>query len=287
MRKGRHQIHTTTMAASKLTHELYSLFDAEKYDQCKALLPPIQIELIKNNLFVPLAANTATADSVEDLKISQRILEIGALSSLLSHDYANFENFFAQLRPFYASSALHPKQEVNTDTTKNISLYLLYLLSQGWTLKFHVELELLYNLDRYDIDQDKYLQFPIAVERHLMEGNYIKIWKLLKLENDVPSREYTHFVDILTHALRQEISNLIEKTYDTIPVSNCKNMLYFPQEMSDSQFELVVRDEFGVDWKFQSGVITIDRERQDQHDKPAASIVNNVLNYADQIESIV
>lgn len=275
------------MALSKLTLELYSLFDSEQYDKCKQLLPPIQVELIKNNLFTPTAAATATADGINDLTISQRIFEIGALLLLLAHDYPNFENFFAQLRPFYADSKLHPNREIDTDTTKNILLYLLYLLLQGWTLKFHVELEVLYNLDRYDVDHDRYLQFPIALERHLMEGNYIKIWKLLKLENEVPCKEYTHFIDTLTHALRLEISKLIEKTYDTIPINNCKNMLYFPQEMSDAQFELVVREELGHTWRFDGANIIIDRDTTATTGPELELIINNVLNYADQIESIV
>lgn len=273
------------MALSKLTAELYALYDNQQYDKCQQLLPPIQVELIKTNLFVPLAQNTASADSTNDLKVLQRIFEIGALLALLTNAYPQFENFFAQLRPFYQLRALHGPEK-DTETTKIISLWLLYLLLQGWTLRFHVELELLVNSPLYDIGADRYLQFPIALERHLMEGNYIKIWRLLHAE-DQACPEYTRFIGTLTHALRLEIAKLIDKTYTSLPVSNAKNMLYFPQEMGTLQFEQALRDDLGVSWRFDGLTIVIDRtEPADDLAGPAA-VVNNVLNYADQIESIV
>ncbi|ODV82325.1 uncharacterized protein CANTADRAFT_44051 [Suhomyces tanzawaensis NRRL Y-17324] len=277
------------MSLQKLTAELYKLFDSQEYEQSLKLLAPIKIELIKHNLLIPLPSNTLTKDQVNDLKIAQRILEIGALASLLTNNYQSFENYFAQLRPFYATAQIYSKQEkLNTDATKIISLYLLYLLSQGLISKFHIELETIYNSSHYDTEKDKYLSFPINLERNLMEGNYIKIWKLLKEEKNLPCKEYTHFIDTLINALRFEISKSLEKTYDSIPISNCKNLLYFPQEQSDSVFETILKEQFEVDnWKIEGGVIYFNRNESNGDQAEASSTVFNALNYAEQIESII
>ncbi|KAK6457268.1 SAC3/GANP/Nin1/mts3/eIF-3 p25 family-domain-containing protein [Scheffersomyces xylosifermentans] len=275
------------MSLQKLTAELYALFEQDKYSECQSLLPPIKIELIKHNLLVPLLSNTQTKDQVNDLRIAQRILEIGALSSLLSNNYQSFENYVAQLRPFYSNSKLHHKHELDTDATKIKSLYLLYLLSQGLISKFHTELEVIYNSPQYDVEKDKFLQFPVHLERNLMEGNYIKIWRLLKEEKNLPCQEYKHFISTLIQALRFEIAKSIEKTYESIPVNNCKNLLYFPQEQSDAVFEKTLQEELEVEnWKFDNGVIYFVKNEAELSGNNS-NVITNVLNYAEQIESIV
>jgi 26S proteasome regulatory subunit N12 len=275
------------MSLQKLTGELYQLFEQGNYDQCQQLLSPIKLELVKHNLLVPLPSNTNNNDEINDLRISQRIFEIGCLSALLTNNYQSFENYVCQLKPFYTNVKLHHQTEVNTDTTEVVSLYLLYLLSQGLISKFHIELELIYNNSIYDVEHDKYLQFPIDLEKHLMEGNYIKIWKLLKDDGNLPCKEFRHFIDTLIHALRFEIAKSIEKTYTSIPVSNCKHLLYFPQELSDAKFQDQLKLDFQIEnWSFKDGEITfanVDRDTDENNE----NIVNNVLNYADQIESIV
>lgn len=277
------------MSLQKLTAEIYSLFGKGDYQGCQQLLAPIKLELVKHDLLVPLPSNTTDKNQINDLRIAQRILEIGALSSLLTNNYSGFENYFAQLRPFYSNPKLHNLQKVhiNTDITKIISLYLLYLLSQGLISKFHVELEVIYNSSQYDAQQDKYLQFPINLESNLMEGNYIKIWKLLKEEKNLPCQEYTHFVDTLINALRFEIAKSLEKTYDSIPISNCKNLLYLPQELSDANFEKALKETYQVDnWKFEDGVIYFTKN-ENETNVDNQSVIKNLLGYAEQIESIV
>ena len=273
------------MSLQKLTAELYQLFEQENYAQCQSLLVPVKIELIKHNLLVPTVSNTSTNDQLNDLKIAQRILEIGTLSSLLSNNYTSFENYVAQLKPFYATRQLN-SSGVNSDNSKIIALYLLYLLSQGLISKFHVELEIIYSSDSYDTDADKFLQFPINLERNLMEGNYIKIWKLLREEKNLPCKEFGHFIDTLINALRFEIARSLEKTYESIPISNAKNLLYFPQEQSDVEFERVLREELDVaNWIVKDGVIVFAEGEQEV--ASGEGVIANVLKYAEQIESIV
>lgn len=282
---------TYTMSLQKLTAELYQLFDKANYIQCQKLLAPIKIELIKHNLLVPLPSNTKTNDQVNDLRIAERILEIGLLSSLLSNNYQNFENYFSQLRPFYSNEKLHPSanKQLNSDATKIISLYLLYLLTQGLISKFHIELEVIYNSNRFDIEKDQYLNFPINLERNLMEGNYIKIWKLLNQEKSLPCPEYKHFIGTLTNALRFEIAKSLETAYETIPISNCKSLLYFPQEQSDQTFEQILKEELDVnDWVFKNGTIYFNNQKKESNSSSDnLNIIKNTLSYAEQIESII
>ncbi|EGV59944.1 hypothetical protein CANTEDRAFT_99506 [Yamadazyma tenuis ATCC 10573] len=278
------------MSLQSITQELYGTFEQEDYEKCQQLLVPLKIELIKHNLLVPITTDSTTKDQINDFKISQKILEIGALSSLLLNKTQVFENYYSHLKPFYSNSKIHLKKEHNTTSTKIISLYLLLLLSQGLVSKFHIEVEHLTFFQQYDLDSDKYLQFPINLEKHLMEGNYIKIWNLLNDENNLPCKEYIMFVDTLVNALRYEIAKSLEKTYATIPISNCKNLLYFPQEESDMIFEESLKEDLGMNWTFKNGYVFFNSSTDDndefKHDK-SNKIITNVLNYAEQIESII
>ncbi|QFZ29424.1 putative 26S proteasome regulatory subunit [Clavispora lusitaniae] len=282
-------LHCTIMALPKLAAELNDLFEKKKYDECEKLLPPLKLELIQHNLLVPLPSNTQTQDQLNDLKNAERILEIGALSSLLAHSYANFENLVASLKPFYACGKLHAKNETNTDATKITALYLLYLLSQGHISKFHLELETIYYSPLVNVEQDKYLLFPIDLERNMMEGNYLKIWKLLQDNSALPCTEFEHFTSTLVNTLRHEIAKSIEKTNSSIPINNCKTLMHYAQEYSDSAFEEELKSQLDVgDWVFKDGVIYFDNvPAPDETVSDNTSTVFNVLSYAEQIESIV
>lgn len=272
-----------------ITQELYNSFEKEDYQSCEKLLVPIKIELIKHNLLVPLTNNTTSQDQINDLKISQKILEIGALTSLILNNYEGFENYYSQLKPFYGNSKIHLKKEHNSNSTKIISLYLIYLLSQGLISKFHIELESLSYYQQYNIELDKYLQFPINLEKHLMEGNYIKIWNLLNNDKNLPCQEYGIFIDTLVNALRLEIAQSLEKTYESVPISNCKNLLYYPQEESDSVFEQTIAQDLQVDWVVKDGYVYFNDNSPETNHKynDSSKLINNVLNYAEQIESII
>lgn len=276
-----------SMSLQALTTELYKSFDGEDYDKCSKILVPIKIELIKHNLLVPIYNNTKSEEQINDLKITQKILEIGALSSLLLNEYEGFENYFSQLKPFYTNNKIHAKKEHNTNCTKIISLNLIYLLSQGLISKFHIELENLSYYQQFDIENDKYLQFPINLEKSLMEGNYIKIWKLLNNEDNLPCKEFKIFIDTLMNALRFEIAKSLEKSYTSIPINNCKNLLYIPQEESDSNFKQLI-DELQMNWTFEKGYVYFNSDDNDEMNVDNSNkIISDVLHYADQIESII
>lgn len=279
---------TSPMALSKLSQDLYHLFDKKEYDQCLKVLTPVKIELIKHNLLVPLPLNTKSSDQINDLKIAERLLEIGAFSLLLSNEYSIFENYFLSLTPFYSSSKLHSQGEVNTDRTKVIALNLLYLLSQGLTLRFHIELESIFSSPLVDVEKDLFLRYPVEFERNLMEGNYLKAWKLLQNDSLVPCTEFSHFKESLVTTLRYEIARSLEKTNASIPISNCKTLLYYPQESSDSAFETLVKELLDAGhWNFEPPVVHFVTEQKSHSVSDNSAIIKNVLSYAEQIESIV
>lgn len=270
----------------QLTAELYNSYDKQDYEKCEILIVPIKVELVKYNLLVPLPSNTQTDDQINDLKISQKILEIGALSSLLLHNYDKFENCYSQLKPFYSHPKIHLKKEHNTNSTKIISLNLIYLLSQGLVSKYHIELESLSYYRQFDVTTDKYLQFPINIERNLMEGNYIKIWKLLHDETNLPCGEYSIFLPTLMNALRYQIAKSLEKSYTSIPISNCKSLLYISQQENYATFQKILAEDLQLDWNIKNDIIYFDQD-QDMEIDNSNKLINNVLNYADQIESII
>ncbi|KAM9901848.1 hypothetical protein OXX69_008552, partial [Metschnikowia pulcherrima] len=73
-----------------------------------------------------------------------------------------------------------------------------------------------------------------------------------------------------------------------IPVTNCKTLLYYPQEQSDVSFEAALRDELNVtNWVFENGIVYFDNGEENNSISDNAATIKNVLSYAEQIESIV
>ena len=79
--------------------------------------------------------------------------------------------------------------------------YLLLLLTQGRYAEFHSELESLGTREGGgagdDVEGDRYLGYPIRLERWLMEGSYDRVWKAMK-SREVPSEEYGVFSEVST-----------------------------------------------------------------------------------------
>ena len=73
-----------------------------------------------------------------------------------------------------------------------MGLYLLLLLTQGLYGEFHSELE---GLGEGDVEGDRYLGYPVRLERWLMEGSYDRVWKAMK-EGGVPCEEFGVFSEV-------------------------------------------------------------------------------------------
>ena len=215
-----------------LAKSLTVAFESKDYESCQKLLPAIRAELIKNNLFIPDFSNT-NKSYIADINITKKILEIGALSSVFALNFDNFQNLFAQLRPFYFSGDANILKSENE--CKIISIYLLILLSQGDITKFHAELEY---LDKHipNLEDDELISYPIKIDRWLMEGLYQKVWELLETGMNIP--EFDVFNKELMLAIRDEIARSTELAYQSLPLSSIKTLLLFGSEKEAETFAI-------------------------------------------------
>ncbi|KAK1703244.1 uncharacterized protein BDZ83DRAFT_234939 [Colletotrichum acutatum] len=79
------------------------------------------------------------------------------------------------------------------------------------------------------VEGDKYLGYPIRLERWLMEGSYDRVWNALK-SREGPSKEYGVFSEILTFQIRSEIASSSERAYSSLPISPAKSLLFLDSE---------------------------------------------------------
>jgi len=87
-----------------------------------------------------------------------------------------------------------------SERAKITGLYLLLLLTKGDYAGFHTELEGLelrtgFDGKGGDVEGDRYLSYPVKLERWLMEGSYDQVWKAMA-SREVPSEEYGVFSEV-------------------------------------------------------------------------------------------
>ncbi|EDO15842.1 hypothetical protein Kpol_507p4 [Vanderwaltozyma polyspora DSM 70294] len=272
------------VSLADLVKSLNIAFSNKDYESCEKLLAPVKIELIKSNLLIPDLTNTNEV-YVNDLNIAKKILEIGALVSIYTLKFENFQNYFSQIRVFYFCS--NPKLNESEYKSKLISLYLLILLSHGDTSEFHSELEYL-SKHITNLEDDSLLSYPIKVEKWLMEGAYQKSWELLEAGSKVP--EFDVFTETLKIAIREEIARNAELSYEELSLTNIKALLFLESEKKAEAFAI----ERG--WKIVKGNVIfpgeepeVDKELKEleKAEKQESTLIEKTLNYAINLESIV
>jgi len=157
-------------------------FQAKDYQTANQLLTTAKIALIQRNVLLP---TSSTPKAV--LPVVRDILELGALVSIYLNEEAAFSRFYSQLQPFYDDATI-PQ---SPNKSKLIGLYLLLLLSKNDIAEFHTALETL--VER--TEDDVFIQYPVMLERWLMEGSYDKVWNATK-STQVPSEEYSLFTRV-------------------------------------------------------------------------------------------
>ncbi len=182
--------------------------------------PPPPSKLPPLLSFAPLVLVTlhallpTPATPPEHLKLARSVLETGALLSIRLHEPDAFTRYFQQLQPFYELRESAGTTGDDGDNTKNQSqrskitgLYLLLLLTKGDYAGFHTVLEGLEvegsaNEESMEVEidgeapgGDQYIQYPIKLERWLMEGSYDRVWGATKREG-VPSEEFGEFSEV-------------------------------------------------------------------------------------------
>jgi 26S proteasome regulatory subunit N12 len=177
------------MAERELQDILRKLKSSHDYSTSSSLLSKAKITLLKLKALIP---QPNTPPSV--LLAAREVFELGALLSIRAKDPAAFTRYVHQLTPFYELPA-DKLPSTHSEKNKITGLYLLLLLTQGDYAGFHTELEGLALREGAPVEDDRYLGYPIKLERWLMEGSYDLVWKAMA-SREVPSEEYSVFSEV-------------------------------------------------------------------------------------------
>lgn len=194
----------------QILSQLKSQSSTLSYTDAAPLLSKAKLQLLKLNALSPAPTATTTSSTQQQqqqqppqsvLALARETYEQGALYSIRARDPEAFNRYVAQLAPFYElpASVLPPSLAERNRVT---GLYLLLLLTQGRYAEFHSELESLAAREgggaTADIEGDRFLGYPIRLERWLMEGSYDRVWKAMK-SREVPSEEFAVFSEVSLH----------------------------------------------------------------------------------------
>ena len=163
------------------------------YADARALLSKAKLALLSLRALTP---GPATPPAL--VAAARDTYEQGALHSIRARDPDAFTRYVAQLSPFYALVPAPAGSGGAGERNKVTGLYLLLLLTQGRYAEFHSELEALGARDgpgAADVEGDRYLGYPVRIERWLMEGSYDRVWKAMK-KGEVPCEEYSVFSEV-------------------------------------------------------------------------------------------
>jgi 26S proteasome regulatory subunit N12 len=160
------------MSERELHDLVRKLKSAPSYTEASTLLSKTKLTLLKLKALTPQPETPQTI-----LLLAREAFENGALLSIRAKDTAAFTRY------------------VHSQRTKVTGLYLLLLLTQGDYAGFHTELEGLEIRGEGEAERDRYLGYPIKLERWLMEGSYDQVWKAMA-SRDVPSEEYGVFSEV-------------------------------------------------------------------------------------------
>lgn len=161
------------------------------YSDANALLSKAKLALLQLKALTP---SSSTPQNI--LALARETYEQGALFAIRARNPDAFTRYVQQLQPYYElpSASLAPNLPERNKVT---GLSLLLLLTQGRYAEFHSELESLANREGGggDVEGDRYLGYPIRLERWLMEGSYDRVWKAMK-SSEVPCDEYSVFSEV-------------------------------------------------------------------------------------------
>ncbi|KAL9114172.1 MAG: hypothetical protein Q9227_001944 [Pyrenula ochraceoflavens] len=221
----------TTPSASlpDLLSSLQQSLSNNDNDRCLHLLSQAKRALLLNNALIP-----SPSLSSQTFQTARSILELGALVSIRTQDSESFVRYYSQLQPFYDSPSAPSSS--SSQRSKITGLYLMLLLSQGDYAGFHTVLEgLVEQSQGKGLEEDAFINYPVELERSLMEGSYDKVWRSTKAEV-VPCEEFGLFTEVLVHTIRAEIASCAQTSYASLPISNAKNLLFLDSEGAVVEF---------------------------------------------------
>ncbi|KAM0324562.1 hypothetical protein ACHAQA_007947 [Verticillium albo-atrum] len=271
-------------ALQQILSQLQTQGSSLSYADASALLSKAKLALLKLNALTPSPTTPAA-----HLPLARDLYEQGALASIRARNPDAFTRYVHQLQPFYdlPPDALRPNP---AERNKITGLYMLLLLTQGRYAEFHSELESLATRDGGGdgsvVEDDRYLGYPIRLERWLMEGSYDRVWKAMK-SREVPCEEYSVFSEILTSQIRSEIASSSERAYPSLPISSTKSLLFLDSEGAVVEFAK------HRGWIIRDGNIYFpdtaesSSEEGGQQKELSKMVIENTLGYARELETIV
>ncbi|EGY20291.1 26S proteasome regulatory subunit rpn12 [Verticillium dahliae VdLs.17] len=282
-------------ALQQILSQLQAQGSSLSYADASAQLSKAKLALLKLNALTPSPTTPAA-----HLALARDLYEKGALASIRARNPDAFTRYVHQLQPFYdlGPDALRPNP---AERNKITGLYMLLLLTQGRYAEFHSELESLATRDgggdAEAVEGDRYLGYPIRLERWLMEGSYDRVWKAMK-SREVPCEEYSVFseqptdmktdtLQILTSQIRSEIASSSERAYPSLPISSTKSLLFLDSEGAVVEFAKhrgwLIRD--GNIYFPDTAEASV--EEGGQQKELSKMVIENTLGYARELETIV
>jgi len=258
------------------TVEIYKKLKAEwskrpcDLNKCGGYLATLKVSLTQLS-FLPTSNTTA---STPELILARDILELGAQWSILKKDIPSFERYMAQLKCYYfdfsGSLAESPF------TYQLLGLNLLCLLSQNRVAEFHTELEL---LPPKEIHNNIYIKHPIALEQHLMEGSYNKVF-LARF--NVPAESYLYFIDILLDTIREQIAACMSASYKSVTLAEATKLIFYDSTSKTTEFAQK------MGWTCDGKIFRFSKaDKSDDKCVPISTVTHNMLEYAKELEMIV
>ncbi|CAF9907292.1 MAG: regulatory particle non-ATPase [Alectoria fallacina] len=250
-----------------------------------SLLSTAKRQLLNLDALLP-----APTTSPQLLGLARATLETGALLSIRLQDPDAFTRYFQQLLPFYELPPSSFKPAGDGQRSKVTGLYLLLLLTKGDYAGFHTVLEGLEvemgGSTGAGLEEDKFIGYPVKLERWLMEGSYDRVWGATKREG-VPGEEFGVFSEVLIGTIRSEIASCSEKAYPSLPIANAKNLLFLESEGSVVEFAQ------GRGWVVKDGRIYFPLQQGEgvRNEKEilvaSGQVIENTIGYARELETIV
>ncbi|TVY23754.1 26S proteasome regulatory subunit [Lachnellula hyalina] len=270
------------MAERELQDILRKLKSSSTPSQSKPLLSSAKLSLLKLSALTPLPNTPQT-----HLLLAREVFEAGALLSIRAKDTESFTRYVHLLTPFYELPA-DRLPATKSERSKITGLYLLLLLTLGNYGGFHTELEgLELRKEGGRVEDDRFLGYPIKLERWLMEGSYDLVWKAMA-SREVPSEEYGIFSEILINQIRREIASCSEVAYPSLPISSTKNLLFLDSEgavVSFAQHRGWLIKDGRIYFPTQSLKAGVDLEGNQK--EVSRLTIENTLGYARELETIV
>ncbi|XP_063716721.1 26S proteasome non-ATPase regulatory subunit 8-like [Symsagittifera roscoffensis] len=254
-----------------LYEELKKEFSNKRRDvnKCKQLISKMKIALLTLNFFPNDKATKA------ELIIARDFLEICCQLSIETEDVEAFERYFVQLKTYYFDFRTELPESAYMHEL--VGCHLLCLLSQNKLAQFHSELEM---ISIGDLLNNIYIKHPVSIEQYLMEGSYNKIFLS---KSNLPSERCKFFIEVLSNTIRDEIAECMEKSYESISLQEAAGILFFEDKALVKPYALQRQ------WQVDSvtGLVAFKREEKEKKEIDSDKMINDFVNYAVQLETII